>query len=101
MAWRRTEGCCAYPPPRRPSQPHFGWCSSPSPRALAFVQTRRRKSIRAAVCCSNAASSAERAASALQKRSATLWPLVKALVRENRRDIDRKKLTVTLHSKVK
>ena len=69
-------------------------------RALAFVQTRRRKSIRAAVCCSNAASSAERAASALQKRSATLWPLVKALIRENRRDIDRKKLTATLQSVV-
>ena len=51
--------------------------------------------IRAAVCCSNAASSAERAASALQKRGATLWPLVKALIRENRRDIDRKKLINT------
>ena len=29
-----------------------------------------------------------------------LWPLVKALIRENRRDIDRKKLTATLQSVV-
>ena len=41
-------------------------------------------------CCSNAASSAELAASALKKRSATLGLPVKVLIRENRRDIDRK-----------
>ena len=97
--WRGGDGSA----PRSPSPP------SVMP-ALGLVLTsprRRSHSCRSGgersqqpFCCSNTASSAERAASALKKRGATCGPLVKALIRENRRDIDRKKLTATLQSVV-
>ena len=98
MAWRRRIRTAFTLPSFGHASPWFGaHIASP---AVAFVQIRRRERSQQPFCCSNTASSAERAASALKKRGATLWPLVKALIRENRRDIDRKKLTATLQSVV-
>ena len=103
MAWRRTEGCRAYPPSAKTITTTLCWCSSPRRRVVAFVQIRRRKGIRAAVLLQQrrfVGRTGSQRAQKTQCNSSTRGPLVKALVRENRRDIDRKKLTATLQSVV-
>ena len=96
MACRRTDPCCVDPPSRPSSTDLAG--AHRLPRAWSHsCRSGGERTSQQPFCCSNTASSAERAASALKKRGATLWPLVKALIRENRRDIDRKKLIATQH----
>ena len=105
MACGRTDPCCSTPPPDfRTSGGHASLLIGlPGARSHSCRSGGERTSEQPS-CCSSSASSAERAASALKKRGATLWPLVKALIRESPRDTDHKKITTdcntTLRSKI-
>ena len=87
------------PPPRRPSQPHFGWVLIACLARGRIRADQEARGLRAAVLLQDIASPLRIAASELKKRGATCGQPVKALIREHRRDIDRKNLIATLQTK--